>query len=274
MSKTKKLKSILGMLALSTMGACSSEADAKPEGQDVSKKEEKTAKVSNKVCQPTLMEVEAKGKKQTTNLFYTANQLDSLVVSATGRPEKIVIRYSYNEKKQLTQIDMKGEKDDYVYENDLIKRIESGQLATVFDYNEKNQLVSLKEQTKGHTTSEYKYEYDQNGAPIKRNFYNAKGELVVEVTYEYDSMKNPYVGLGRKTNLMEAMNGYPVGNYKHNVLKATQTVHKKSFFIEGKPGDVIVSEFKHTYDESGYPTTFLNQFFGQSIPTSIQYKCD
>lgn len=246
------------------------------------KEEEKKVIVEKKAEKPKisceLTEVDYKSTIE-RNIKITYKDKKPLNVSAFFKQSehKIDVSFDYKNNKlnRVTTLSS-GAYSEYVYDtlNQIVEiKTDGSAMPIKFKYNDKGQIINQISFNDGKTYMTYEYSYNDKGLPIKCKRLNAENALVMEIDFEYDTKKNPFIGLTHMVNNAELMYGYPIGNSKHNLTKITTTYNEnQAWQVNGefkKPGEKDIVSIKYEYNEHGYPVKFSS---GTDV-ISLKYNC-
>lgn len=290
----KKKKFLLGLMFVLSVFICSCGGEQKDE-----KEQEKTSSpdiaeqaiVDEKEYseEPSDQKTDCKiisfsytvGDKIWKNIYnYKINgALYSIETSDVGNEQKQVTNFEYNKRDKLLSYSVNQSKAFYNYHIDgrLLNIDADGNIPSLeFEYNGKDQIITQKTVYSGKVYSSKTYEYSPAGVPVAVKVFNQMGKIVEEYEIKYDNKVNPFVEKGAIANPFEQLFGYPVGNYKHNVIGYTKIFHEKtSFQIKGeykKPGDKLKAELQFEYNEYDYPISIKEN--EQKEPYLLEYECE
>ncbi len=200
--------------------------------------------------------------------------------------------FSYDGNKLTSILDSEGYKYEYIYENEVLNRINStdsnGSLMdySILEYNSSNQLSSYTVYiTSGNEGLRFDLTYNANGTITEKEYigdHNSQmsligeniitrnnGQTILEVdsdfeaTFEYDTKNGIYKNIFKieTLNLINIdFSGY-IDSAENNRLKAT----------ENDNGDVtVLEEYQYTYNASNYPETATYYYDGE-LDSTIQY---
>lgn len=202
---------------------------------------------------PLLVKVDG-GPSEVSELFYINSILNKLTFLNNGKVTGSVI-YNYEAsagKVTVSQLDSNGKEDVsdraiYYYEgHKLISQGKSTEAYFAkFDYDGSGHIIKLSVFEDGKQIREQTYEYDSKGNlihEIHNIVDNGTSTKNFELTFEYDSMKNPMKNI------------FPTPSPSQFQLLSTNNV-TKTVATSTPTNTTEITNMSYTYNSNGYPET-------------------
>ena len=217
-------------------------------------------------------------------------------ITDNGNGDILTETFSYDGNKLISIIDNEGTKYEYLYENNVLNRINlsgpNGIITeyTTLEYNSNNQLISYTVyMTFGNEGLRFDLTYNSDGTITVKEYlgdHNVQNSLIgddiitiangqrisessqienFQSTYEYDSNNSIYKNISNIDilNLIDIdFNGY-IDSKNNNLLR----------WIENDNGTTyIFEEYTYTYNSSNYPETAVYQNQGDTETIQFIYE--
>ncbi len=193
--------------------------------------------------------VEDSEAAETITFNYEQDRLVSCEMSKSkfNQNQGARITYTYDDAGRVTGSDMEG----------------MFPLKTTHTLDDAGRVVAEEVFYAGAPVNTLSYEYDDQGAPVKKTYTNPAGKVTGEEVYRYEDKKNPFIGLGPENAIFD---GHPIQNYELLPVAVNRV---------GDKGELTPDTKTITYNEWGYPLTIVqpSPLPGRTKTWTMSYDC-